>query len=466
MKQTSVRSNRMLLAALALVCVAVVGCHDAETAPKMIPTPSGPMKDLGTVIVHVDLIHHKVDVQPANSSSVKLPPGVSARFFGTAAQIEYALVEQNNTPLGGTDIEYNIHADFSNLLPFAIGTNSPYTSPTYPQDTMGVYVYFAILPYNIQLLGGPCPAGQCTVTIDSADGVYPFTTGTPQQYVFWKSILDSGGLNAQRPGRFETNQSGITGGIDYYRRMSFHTHGNVSDFSFGIAMAAPWVEPHENRWKVFYVADSLPNRINLFNLRSDPDWRVLGTGGGVATIQAPGCTAGTNTCALQLVSTTASAAPETLLYYRSDSLRASQDGYIAATMRATPSALSTSPSIFLGLKDPAKFVQLGISGTVTGFTDTTGAFIPTFTVATDPSRTSWRVSKVGTTSAAIYSPANSGVPLVTIPYSALPVAPARGVNLGDYDHFFFFGNLTQPLTATDATSVWSNINYEIGVLGP
>jgi len=178
------------------------------------------------------------------------------------------------------------------------------------------------------------------------------------------------------------------------------------------------------------------------------------------------CTAGTNTCALQLVSTTASAAPETLLYYRSDSLRASQDGYIAATMTATPSALSTSPSIFLGLKDPAKFVQLGISGTVTGFTDTTGAFIPTFTVATDPSRTSWRVSKVGTTSAAIYSPANSGVPLVTIPYSALPVAPARGVNLGDYDHFFFFGNLTQPLTATDATSVWSNINYEIGVLGP
>ncbi|MDQ2766335.1 MAG: hypothetical protein M3Y30_04190, partial [Gemmatimonadota bacterium] len=346
MKLFSVRTKRVVLASFALVCVGVVACHDAETAPKTIQTPSGPMHDLGTVIVHVDLKNHKIDVQPAGASTAKLPPGVSARFFGTTTQIEYALVEQNNTPLSATDIEYNIHAGFSNLLPFAIGTNSPYTSPAYPQDSMGVYVYFAILPYNIQRLGAPCPVGQCTVTIDSADGVYPFTTGTPQQYVFWKTILDSGGTNAQMPGRFETNQTGIPGGINYYRRMSFHTHanvGSVSDFSFGIAMAAPWVEPHENRWKVFYIADSLPNRVDLFNLRSDPDWRVLGTGGGVATIQAPGCIAGTNTCALQIVSTTASAAPETLLYYRSDSLRASQDGYIAATMTATPSALSTSP---------------------------------------------------------------------------------------------------------------------------
>jgi hypothetical protein len=231
-------------------------------------------------------------------------------------------------------------------------------------------------------------------------------------------------------------------------------------------MVAPWVEPHENRWKVNYIADSLPDRVDLFNLRSDPDWRVLGTGGGVATIQAPGCVAGTNACSLQIVSTTASAAPETLLYYRSDSLRASQDGYIAATMTATPSTGSTTPSVFLGLKDPAKLVQLGISGTLTGFTDASGAFIPTFTVVTDPSRTTWRVSKVGTTSAAIYSPATSGVPLVTIPYASLPAAPARGVNPGDYDHFFFFGNLTQPITSPNATSVWSNINYEIGVPGP
>jgi hypothetical protein len=76
------------------------------------------------------------------------------------------------------------------------------------------------------------------------------------------------------------------------------------------------------------------------------------------------------------------------------------------------------------------------------------------------------VSKVGTTSAAIYSPANSTVPLVTIPYSSLTAAPARGGNPSDYDHFFFFGNVTQPLTSPDATSLWSNVNYEIGAAAP
>jgi hypothetical protein len=426
------------------------------------------MRDLGTVIVHVHLKTHTIDVEPAGSSMAKLPPGVSARFFGNSTQIEYILTEQSSLALGNTDIEYNIHAGVSNLLDFAIGTNSPHTLPNFPQDTMGVYVYYALPPYNITSSTlGPCGTGTptCTVDVDSADGVYPFTTPTAQPYLFWKTILEGGGTNASHQGPFETIQDSI-GGIDYRRRMSFRTHGNVTDFSFGIAMAAPWVEPNENRWKVFYTADSLPNRLSLQDLRSEPDWRVLGNDLGAATIQAPGCLAGSNTCALQIVSTTASAAPESLLYYRSDSLRAAQDGYIAATMTATPSALSTTPSVFLGLKDPAKLVQLGISGTLTGFTDASGAFIPTFTVATDPTRTSWRVSKVGTTSAAIYSPADSGVPLMTIPYSSLPAAPAAAGIAGDYDRFFFFGNVTQPLTASDATSLWSNVNYEIGVSGP
>jgi hypothetical protein len=455
-----------MLGSLAVTCAALLGCRDEQsTAPREVPTPSGTMRDLGTVLVHVDLKHHKITTEPL-SSTTQLPPGVSGRFFGAVGQIEYALTEGPFNDLGGGDIEYSIHANVSNLLDWAIGTNSPHTYPAFPQDSMGVYVYYAILPYNIQRIGGPCPIGQCTVTIDSSDGVYPFTTGTPQPYVFWKTILEGGGTNAQSPGPFETNQTGLPGGINYFRRMSFHTHGNVSDFSFGLAMAAPWVEPHENRWKVFYVADSLPNRLSLDDLRSEPDWRVLGTGGGTATIQAPGCAAGSGLCKLQIVSTTAVVTPETLFYYRSDSLRAAQSGYIAATMTATPSALSTSPSIFLGLKDPAKLVQLGISSTTTGFVDASGAFVSTFTVPTDGSRTSFRVSKVGTTSAVIYSPASTTTPLITIPYASLPAAPARGGNPGDYDHFFFFGNMTRPLTAPGATSQWSNVTYEIGADAP
>ena len=457
------RRNRFALSALALMCAGAVGCHDAgSTAPEMVPTPQGPMHNLGTVIVHVDLKNHRITTEPVMGSAAAAP-GVSGRFFGTPTQIEYALVEQAFTDLGAGDIEYNIHAGFSNLLTFAIGTNSPHVYPSFPQDTMGVYVYFALLPGNIQSLGGPCVPPTCTVTVDSADGKYPFTSGTPQPYVFWKSILEGGGTNAQVPGPFETDQHTLPGGINYFRKMSFRTHGNVTDFSFGIAMVAPWVEPNENRWKVFYVADSLPNRTVFPNLRSEPDWRVLGTGGAVATIQPTNCTFGSG-CRLQIVSTTASAAPETLLYYRSDSLRASQSGYIAATM--TTPVTSLAPSIFLGLKDPAKLVQLGISTALTGFTDASGTFIAGSTVPTDLARTSYRVSKNGNTDASFYSPASSTVPLVTIAYASLPAAPARGGNPGDYDHFFFFGNLTQPVTAANGTSLWSNVNYEIGAAAP
>jgi hypothetical protein len=244
----------------------------------------------------------------------------------------------------------------------------------------------------------------------------------------------------------------------------------VRKFSFGIAMMAPWVDPNESRWPVHYIADSLPNRANSTlnldaqKLRSEPDWRVLGSGGGAASIQAPLCVAETNTCQLRIVSTVAVAQPETLMYYRSDSLRASQDGYIAATM-STP-VTSDSASIFLGLMDPDKLLQLGISATVAGFTDSVGAFIPGATVSTTLASSSWRVSKFGTSSAQLFSPASSSVPLLTIPYASLPTAPMRPDPSVDYDRFFFFGNWTRPGAASSATSLWSNVNYEIGATGP
>ena len=65
MMHFSGRRNRFVLGALALVCAGVVGCHDAEsTAPKTVPTPQGPMLDLGTVIVDVDVMHHKITMPP------------------------------------------------------------------------------------------------------------------------------------------------------------------------------------------------------------------------------------------------------------------------------------------------------------------------------------------------------------------------------------------------------------------
>ncbi|HEV7704293.1 MAG TPA: hypothetical protein VGO46_08370, partial [Gemmatimonadaceae bacterium] len=231
------------------------------------------MHNLGTTIFDVDMKSGKVTARAVAGSAPSVP-GVSSRFFGTQAQIQYlfAGVDQGNPE--GPVVTFNLHGNIANLLDFPIGTNSHYTSPNYPQDTIGIYAYYTLLPYNIKQGVIDCPS--CTVTIDSADGAYPFTTVQPQPYQYWKAILDSGGTNAQAPGRFETNQSGI-GGLNYFRRFSFRTTGGVSTFSFGVAIAAPWAEPSENRFKVHYISDSLPNRLSLDDLRSEPDWRVLGS---------------------------------------------------------------------------------------------------------------------------------------------------------------------------------------------
>lgn len=466
------RLSRFVLASLA--CAAIGACTEDSTSPANHPIPIEQLHNLGTVIVDVDVQSGTVKTHPLGVST-EAPPGVSGRFFGTAAQIEYLFSGQPQGHASTDSVVFNLHGGFSNLMPvgFAIGTNSAHTYPFFPQDTIGVYVYYSFLPYNFTYAANgsdppvACPPLACTVAVDSADGLYPFTGGVPQPYQYFKTILEGGGTNAAAPGNFETAQLGLfPGAINYTRPFSFKTHAPVGmlvrTFSFGVAMMAPWVEPNESRWPVHYIADSLPNRVNLQKLRSEPDWRVMGSGGGVATILAPGCVAATNSCQLQIVSTVASSQPETLLYYRSDSLRANQDGYIAATM--TTSVPADSASIFLGLMDPNKLVQLGISATDAGFTDSSGSFIPGFTVSTSLASSSWRVAKFGTDSAVIYSP--STVRLLKIPYASLPTAPVRADPDVDYDRFFFFGNWTRPGSASTATSLWSNVNYEIGATAP
>ena len=425
----------------------------------MVQTPQGLMHNLGTTIFDVDVKTGRITARPVTGSAAAVP-GVNARFFGKpVTEIEYHFsgVPQGNP--GGPVVTFNLHGNISNLLPFAIGTNSPSISPNYPQDTMGIYAYYVYLPYNLQSAGSPCSPPGCTVTIDSADGAYPFTTPAAQPYQYWKSILDSGGLNAQGPGHWQTDQS-LIGGINYFRRFSFRTTGNISNFSFGLAIAAPWAYPHDSRFKVFYLADSLPNRASFDDLRSEPDWRRLGTTGSAA-ITPGGCLPNTNACTLSLTA----AAGDTLMYYRSDSLRADQNAYITASV--VPSALSgVDAGVFLGLKDPVKLAQMGISALLTGFADSTGVINPAYSVTTDLNRHSFRIAKYGTDSASIFSPAGSTTALVTIPYASLPPAPVRGSGPPNYDRFFFFGNSTGSPTSTAATSNWSNVNYEIGAAAP
>ena len=442
--------NRLLSSSA--VCILLAACHDAATSPQHEPVPQ--LRNLGTVIVDVDIRRGVVTVHPLGADP-SVASGVSAHFYGTTSQILHSLTSLTATPIAdGT--EYQLQDRLTNLLGFAIGTNSPHTAPAFPQDTMGVFVYYSLPPYNFTISGVPCPA--CTVSIDSADGAFPFTTVAPQPYVFFKTILEGNGPSDPLS---KTNQT-ASGGIDYFRTLNFRTSGSVTNFTFGLSVSAAWVDPNDSRWKVAYVADSVPTRTSLQHLISEPDWRRLGSTGAI-TITPAACVPGS--CLLTLVSTTTAAGEDTLMFYRSDSLRASQRGYIAATLNLS-TLTGAQPGVFLGLKDPARLAQVGISTLLTGFCDSTGTLLPGYSVATVLGRTTYRVAKYGTDSASIFSPAGSSVALVTIPYLSLPAAPPRQAGATGYDRFFFFGNLTRTVVATAATSLWANVSYEIGVSAP
>jgi hypothetical protein len=448
MTHAAVRSRRFCAAALVLALTGLAACHDDLVSAPDRPTPSGPMADLGTYIVHVDAEHRTVSVQ-AQEPDGNVPAGVSARFYGRSTQIEHSFTFVAPTDMGNGEAMYHLPDRIGNLLANAIGTNSPHTAPAYPEDTMGVYVYLSIPPYNLTC-GQPAT---CSVSMDSADGAYPFfeSHGLPQPYMYFKTILEPG-VFGERSRNF-SNQSGI-GGVDYFRTFNFHTTGSVSNFNFGIAVSAPVL--NDSRFKVFYVADSLPNRIDLQHLRSKPDWRVLvSPTSGSWVISSPGN--------LRIASTPVLfTEKDTIEFFRSDSLRDSQDGYIDASMSASTLGTGSLPAVFLGMQDQSKAIILGISSTLTGFATCNGAFVGT-PVPTDPSRTTWRVAKYGTDSADIYSPDNSNIPLVRVDRSLLPATCAKPP--GGYDRFFFFGNVTQPL-GTTATSNWQSVNYEIGANQP
>lgn len=460
--------SRIVLASLALMCAGAMGCHDESVAPRAPTPPIDQMANLGTYIVDVDVRANTVTVHPMGQS-MSTPSGVTAMFYGTPSQINHVFTAppgvSNPVPIAGGEHLYILRERIENGLNFAVGTPIAHTAPAFPEDTMGVFVYMPFPVFGITGIG--CPTS-CTVTVDSVDGHGSFTA-TNQPYWYWRTILEGSDGNVHSGPDFSDQIVGpaaVPGGIDYYRDLVFHLSPPVTGFSFGVSVSAPWVMGNgETGWTVTYPADSLPNRLSLgpltsaSDLRTEPDWRFVGTPGALidTSMQTVACPSGTSCLKIASAFTALATDTGSFFYYRSDSLGATQDGFIAATISA--STLAVGPTVFFGMQDNAKLILFGLANGLAGFTDATGAFIsPTFSTA---GLTQFRVAKHGSTDVAVYSPSSSTAPLTTLAYTSLPTANAFGA---PSKPFFLFGNHS---THTEAsTSMWSNVVYGIGTSGP
>jgi hypothetical protein len=450
------------LALLAVFCASMTACRNDAIAPRAGVPPIDQMTNLGTTIVDVNLKTGEVVTHPLESGATT-SKGVDARFFGASGTISHTFTLEGGAPSGGNTFTLDDHIE--NVFSFPIGTHLPHATGVFPQDTMGVYVYMSILP---TVTAGCTPSATCSVAADSGyDGAFPFTTGTPQPYMFFKTILEATD-GVAHSGLDFTDQSPANGGtgINYFRSLSFRASAGVTNFRFGVSVSAAVVKPNDIRWKVTYVADSLPNRLgtSLADLRSEPDWRVHGSAASVTdtSIQTTGCTTGATHCFRIISATPTGSVPsDTITYFRSDSLGTSDSAYLAATVAVT-NLRPNSPSVFLGMQDRVKLIQVGIASNKVGFCDATNAFVTGGVGTVSPATVqNWRVAKFASDSVVVFG---DGTAVAKLAYSALPSAPAVSLPTP----FFFFGNraLNTNPTPTLVTSQWTLVSYEIGATTP
>ena len=338
MKVVTGRRQCEVLALLALFCASMTSCRNDAIAPRGGVPPIDQMTNLGTTIVDVNLKTGEVVTHPLESAATTAK-GVDARFFGAPGTISHTFTLRGGAPTAGNTFTLDDHIE--NAFSFPIGTHLPHATGVFPEDTMGVYVYMAVLP---TVTAGCTPSATCSVAADSGeDGAFPFTTPTPQPYMFFKTILEATDGVAHKGLDF-TDQSPANGGtgINYFRSFSFRANPGVTNFKFGVSVSAAVVKPNEARWKVTYIGDSLPNRVGatLTDLRSEPDWRRAANAGAVidTSIIATGCPAGGTTKCLRISSVTPSSgalADDSLFYYRSDSVGTTDNAYISAAVTVT-----------------------------------------------------------------------------------------------------------------------------------
>ena len=169
-------------------------CRIAATTisrPRSIQTPSGPMANMGTMMVNVNLKTGKITTTPVTSGSLQIPSGMSAKVYGSFPS------DRTQVPARGrrtaSAIAYILRDHVENLQPFPIGTHVPHALGVFAAGHDG---HLRVPHDRSGCDGGMHPGpGSCDVALDSAfDGRYPFVqddNNPNQQYMFFKTILEA-----------------------------------------------------------------------------------------------------------------------------------------------------------------------------------------------------------------------------------------------------------------------------------
>ncbi|HJU66992.1 MAG TPA: hypothetical protein VJ650_02010 [Gemmatimonadaceae bacterium] len=385
--------------------IGVLACTELPSAAVAPVVPIGSAPTIASLRGTIDLDRGTLEFAPVIPAAL---PGFAPAIYGD----QNVNVRLYNSPVvvdsSTSTWRWTATVGVRNMRSHPIGDEE--TSPT-PTDTIGVFVFFVQEP----VLGQPC--GACFVRIANFHGMMTFDA--PQRkYFHW----------AERINEMNSPMGDTTRGRHPW---TFETSAGVRSFSFSVLVAAAWPAPHENRWRVEYTADALPNN-------SAPVWKFEGQGGNASvsggTLSLRGNFSG--------------------LFYRRDPIAPAQSAYAHAVMRRSGSG-GSAPDVGLILSDRAKLMGVGVANGVVGLISAAGTFLPGTTSPLANGTHELQLRKYAADSVVYFV---DGVRRGAALYGSLSAdtfTPALSS--------VSFGGLP---TSAGSNSTWESVIYEIGVPSP